>query len=222
MNQILENKLNNLPQLNKKETIYDQKLISLKFTFWISLMFVIFFIIFYFFLRYNSSKKEQISKSLVSNFGITTLYSNNNDYVTSRTSIATNEVNPFVIGLIKIDKINLTYPILSNTDDELLKIAPCYFYGPMPNEIGNLCIAGHNNANNTIFGRLNLLNYGDIISIYDLNGNQLDYKIYEISEVKADDLSCTNQDTNNLRIVTLITCNTLKGTRVIIKAKENR
>ena len=222
MNQILENKLNNLPQLNKKETLYDQKLINLKFTFWISLMFVIFFIIFYFFLRYNSSKKEQISKSLVSNFGITTLYSNNNDYVTSRTSIATNEVNPFVIGLIKIDKINLTYPILSNTDDELLKIAPCYFYGPMPNEIGNLCIAGHNNANNTIFGRLNLLNYGDIISIYDLNGNQLDYKIYEISEVKADDLSCTNQDTNNLRIVTLITCNTLKGTRVIIKAKENR
>lgn len=222
MNQILENKSINLDKINKKETLYSPKILSLKFLFWISIFLTIFFIIFYFFLRYNSLKKEQISKSLINNFGITTLYNTNNNYLTSRTSSVVQENSPFVIGLINIDKINLTYPILSNTNEELLKIAPCYFYGPMPNEIGNLCIAGHNNANNTIFGRLYLLDYGDIISIYDLNGRKLDYTIYEKSEVEANDTTCISQDTNNSRIVTLITCNTLKGTRVIIKAKENR
>ena len=186
------------------------------------LLFVSIFIIFvciviYFFIAYNSYKKQKISKNLIDNFNITTLYPNSADLSIKKT----HDNTPFVIGVIEIDKINLTYPILSTTSEELLKISPCRFYGPMPNEIGNLCIAGHNYANNTIFGKLDLLEIGDAVRIYDLSGKAIDYKIYNKKEVPATDTSCTNQNTNGKREVTLITCNTLNGNRVIFQCFEN-
>lgn len=191
-----------------------------KFILILSILIIALCIIIYLFSKYNSYKKEKISKSLVTNFGITTLYANNNNYIA--TKAINNIEEPFVIGLLKIDKINLMYPILSNTSEELLKVSPCRFYGPMPNEIGNLCIAGHNYANQTHFGKLTSLEINDIFQVYDLNGNSVDYIIYEIKEVPANDTSCINQNTNNLKEVTLITCNTIKGTRIAVKAKENR
>ena len=48
--------------------------------------------------------------------------------------------------------------VISKTNDELLKLSICRYYGPMPNEIGNLCIAGHNYKNNLMFSKLNKLN----------------------------------------------------------------
>ena len=87
---------------------------------------------------------------------------------------------------------------------------------------GNLCIAGHNYADNKIFGKLYMIDLGDVIDIYDLSGNKISYVIYEKTEVPADDISCTSQNTNGLCEITLVTCNTIKGNRHIIKAKENR
>ena len=220
MNQILENKLNKIENLKNSKISYTKNIKKFKSIFWFSIIVILICIIFYFFIKYNTSKKEQFAKSLVNQFDITTLYSNN--YSTARLSNTTNQNNNFVIGLIKIDKINLFYPILSNTTEENLKISPCRFYGPMPNEIGNLCIAGHNYANQTHFGKLTSLTNSDKIQIYDLNGNYIDYIIYQIQEVPSNDTSCINQNTNNFREITLVTCNTLKGTRIVVKAKEHR
>ena len=72
-----------------------------------------------------------------------------------------------VIGIIKIDSIKISYPILSKINDDLLKISPCRFYGPMPNQIGNLCIAAHNYNDNRFFSKLDKLQNNDIIYIYD-------------------------------------------------------
>lgn len=220
MNQILENKslVKNSYKTNKNSSIFFKQY---KLIFIISIITIIICIMIYFILRYHAYKKEKISKNLINNFGITTLYANNNNnYIANKTT--NNSKEPFVIGLLKIDKINLMYPILSTSSDELLKISPCRFYGPMPNEIGNLCIAGHNYANQKHFGKLTSLENSDMFQIYDLTGNYIDYIIYEIQEVSANDTSCINQDTNNSKQVTLVTCNTIKGTRIVIKAKENR
>ena len=216
MNQILESKV--LTKSTSLTPTNSSK--KFKFILIFSILIIALCIIIYLILKYNSYKKEKFSKSLVTNFGITTLYANNNDYIANKTT--TNIEEPFVIGLLKIDKINLMYPILSNTSEELLKISPCRFYGPMPNEIGNLCIAGHNYANQKHFGKLTSLELNDIFQVYDLNGFSIDYIIYEIKEVPANDTSCINQYTNNSREVTLVTCNTIKGTRIVVKAKENR
>ncbi len=216
MNQILGNELQFQPR-KSPPSIQKFKLI-----FWISFSFIIICLIFYFFIQYNAWQKEKLSQDLANSFEIRNLYSNTNDYIAKKAIANIENTEPFVIGLLKIDKINLMYPILSTTSEELLKISPCYFYGAMPNKVGNLCIAGHNYANQTHFGKLSSLTEGDTIQIYDLNSNKVDYTIYQILDVKADDTSCLSQNTNGNREVTLVTCNTIKGTRMAIKAKENR
>ena len=131
-----------------------------------------------------------------------------------------NSSDSFVIGIIKIDKIKLDYPILSDVSDELLKIAPCKFAGPLPNKIGNLCIAGHNYIDNTSFAQIVKLTSGDTISIYGLDGKSVEYHVTEKKEVEGTDFSCTSQFTGGKRIVTLMTCNSIKQTRVIVRAEE--
>ena len=131
-----------------------------------------------------------------------------------------NSSDPFVIGIIKIDKIKLDYPILSDVSDELLKIAPCRFAGPLPNKIGNLCIAGHNYIDNTSFAQIVKLTSGDTINIYGLDGKSVEYHVTEKKEVEGTDFSCTSQFTGGKRIVTLMTCNSIKQTRVIVRAEE--
>ena len=168
----------------------------------------------------NRNEKEKMSNSLSESFNISTLYAKNNSY--SVEQIYKTEIKSAfsVIGIIKIDNIKISYPILSNINDELLKISPCRFYGPMPNEIGNICIAAHNYDDNRFFSKVGKLKKGDIITIYDNIGNYKFYSIYNVFETKMDDLSCTSQDTNNAREVTLVTCNNLNGNRIIVKAKE--
>ena len=45
---------------------------------------------------------------------------------TTKTNI-NNTGDPFVIGIIQIDKINVNYPILSKTTRELLKVSLCRY-----------------------------------------------------------------------------------------------
>lgn len=217
MNQILYKSNFENNSFNKKDTNYKNKFIIILAS---SIFLIIITIFVYFFIKYELSQKEKLSKDLVSNFSIITLYSNSIDDYSATEILTEKETSPFVIGLIQIDEIGLTYPILSTTSEELLKISPCRFYGPMPNEVGNLCIAGHNYVDNKHFGKIHYLNLGDIIKIFDINGNFVEYKIYDKKEISADDLSCTNQETNGLKEITLITCNNIKGNRVCIKAKE--
>ena len=181
----------------------------------IILLFIIFILLFSLFIKLNKNDvDEQISKKLSSSYSVSTLYSDNSTITT------TLDNDPFVIGIIKIDKINLNYSILSVSNNDLLDISVCRFAGPMPNEIGNLCIAGHNYVDYKFFSRLNELELGDNITIFGLNGVSKDYTIYDIYEIKPSDTSCTSQDTNNLRIVTLITCNNVNGKRLVVQAKE--
>ena len=159
------------------------------------------------------NKNEEIAKKLTNSYSISTLYANNSTYTPE---ILSSE--PFVIGIIKIDKINLNYSILSVSNNDLLDISVCRFAGPMPNKVGNLCIAGHNYVDYKYFSRLNELEINDTITIYDLNGNSVDYSIYEMYETSANDTSCTFQDTNNTMIVTLVTCNNVNGKRLVVHA----
>ena len=62
---------------------------------------------------------------------------------------------------------------------------------------------------------------GDKIEIYDLNGNQIVYEIYDKYKISDTDLSCLEQDFYNLKTVTLITCDDIDNhKRLVVKAKE--
>ena len=125
----------------------------------------------------------------------------------------------YTIGVINIPSINVNYPILSTYTDELLKIAPCKFHGPNPNEVGNLCIAGHNYRNSKFFSKVPNLQLGDTIEITDLSGRMLTYTVYDKFIVNPDELSCTSQLTNGKKEITLITCTNDNKQRHIIKAR---
>lgn len=87
-------------------------------------------------------------------------------------------------------------------------------------KFGNLCIAAHNYHDYTFFSRIHLLENGDTINIYDTRGNVAYYTVVDKYTIDAHDTSCINQNTNGEKHITLLTCNNITGSRLIIKAKE--
>lgn len=124
-----------------------------------------------------------------------------------------------VIAVITIPKLNIQYPVLSTWSNELLKNATCRYKGPeQPNTVGNFCIIGHNYRNNSFFSKLDTLQIKDIIQLQDMSGKTVEYMVYNKYVVEPEDLSCTNQNTNGKKEITLITCYDNGKRRTVIKA----
>lgn len=146
--------------------------------------------------------------------------SNTNQRVKSYTAQNGKEYN--YIGRIVIPKINVDYTILDHWSDELLKVSICKFHGANPNEVGNLCLVGHNWRNKRFFSKVPTLEIGDIVEITDLNKTTIDYEVYDIHTVDPSNTDDTTQKTNGRREVTLITCTDDSQQRVIVKCKEKK
>lgn len=202
MNQILETKLFKKLKINK-------------YFFKIQLIISVFFIIVFvtiLILYFNSNKnKEKISEDISSNYNLYKLYSE------SYSGASTDDV---ILCTIEIPKINIKYPVFSKFDDELLKISPCKFYGKSPTQYGNLCIAGHNYNNTKFFSNLFLLENGDEIYLYDNLEQKYKYIVFSSYEVKSSDMSPILNYDNNIKQLTLVTCNNLNQNRLIVKAKQ--
>ena len=238
MNQILiTEKLYITPELKKKKKMY-------KFNFIISIILIVVLFSFYAYAEYDRNKTADISQDILlgmsvtdnttmksdSDIWIVALDGNDDDQeniiVTSGsytsmtdTYTASNGNTYEMIGTVNIPSINVNYPILSETSDDLLKVSVCKFWGSNPNQIGNLCIAGHNYRNKRFFSKVPTLKVGDIIEITDLNKNTQKYSVYDKYTVDPSDTSCTSQITNGKKIVTLLTCTDDSKQRVIVQAE---
>lgn len=122
------------------------------------------------FIVYNSYKLFSNARTLEiveNNYKLMKLYNTpSNNYISFELPSGT-VVN--IIGSIIIEKININYPIFSTTTNELLDFSICKFYGPDPNVVGNMCLAGHNYDDNRFFGNLKNLEIGDSIIIINNN-----------------------------------------------------
>ena len=116
-------------------------------------------------------------------------------------------------------KLNINYPVIYETTDEYLKVAPTKLFGPEANEVGNFCIVGHNYKNKQFFSRLSELEKDDKVYLMSNQGKKLTYYVYDKYEVNEKDLSCTSQDTNGNIELTLITCTTKKKNRLVVKCR---
>ena len=131
-----------------------------------------------------------------------------------------------VIGIVKIPKIDIEYPILDigEKDPESakapMKISIIKYWGENVNDYGNLSIAGHNNKSGTMFGKTKKLEIGDIVELTDLTGQTIQYSIYDIFVTDPNDVSILLPKDENIREVTLITCTNGNKQRLILKAKE--
>lgn len=124
-----------------------------------------------------------------------------------------------VAGEISIPKIKINYPIIYETSEEYLKIAPTKLFGPDINEIGNLCIVGHNYKNDDFFSKIKELNVNDKVYLTTNRGEEFTYLVYDKYEVNEKDLSCTSQETNGNIEVTLITCTSKRKNRLVVKCR---
>lgn len=122
-----------------------------------------------------------------------------------------------VTATILIPKIKYSAPIISETNEEYLKIAPTKLFGPEPNQVGNFCIVGHNYKDDRFFSDLYKLEIGDKVQLSDKQNNKLMYKVYDKFEVYEDDLSVTNQNTDGKIELTLITCTSNARKRLVVK-----
>ena len=131
-----------------------------------------------------------------------------------------------IIGIVKIPKIEIEYPILEIGDidpenaKKPMKLSIIKYWGENVNDYGNLSIAGHNNKDGTMFGKTKKLEIGDIVEMTDLKGQTIQYSIYDIFVTDPNDVSILLPKDELVREVTLITCTNGNKQRLILKAKE--
>lgn len=125
-----------------------------------------------------------------------------------------------VIGIINIPKIEIEYPILEKTNKESLNLSITKFFGEKINQKGNVVLAGHNRLNNTMFGKIDKLEKGDIIELTDSQMVTVRYQVFDKYIIDPNDISCIYPVDENTREVTLITCSNRDKNRLIVKARE--
>lgn len=145
---------------------------------------------------------------------------NNNETKTETVQTSTKTVQISgcnVFGKIKIDKIGIEYPIIEYTDAAALWKSICKISNNNIDGTGNLCLAGHNMRNMSMFGNLRKLNNGDEIKITDLYGNEYVYEVYEKTYINPEQVEILRNTDES--IVTLITCNDASNKRLIVRGK---
>lgn len=243
MNQILvTEKLYVTPELKRKKRLY-------KIEFCISIFLVFLLSSYYIYAEYDRNKSEEVSQVLLSEIKSdnTVKKSSENDpiiivlseseaeqideQVDEQVTEQTNEiVSNIQVGdktysteaIITIPKIDISYPVLSETSDKLLEISVNKYWPEdlKPNEVGNYCIVGHNYRNGKMFGRLNELENGDIVELEDLTGRTIKYAVYDRFVVEPTNTDCTSQRTNGRKELTLITCTNYGTQRLVVKCRE--
>ena len=167
---------------------------------------------------YGESKTETLAKDVLQEIKETTKSSENEGEVTQTIDAKLGGYK--VVGIIKIPKIDVEYPILEKTNVESLNISITKFWGNDINEIGNVTLAGHNNFSGVMFGKIKKLVPGDIIELTDIQNITLKYEVFETEIIDPNDISCILPIEEGRREVTLITCENGKANRFIVKAKE--
>ena len=124
-----------------------------------------------------------------------------------------------VIGTIEIPKIDIKYPILIESNEDSLSKSVTRVGNGKVNEIGNLCIAGHNYIDGSMFGKIDKLENGDEIYILDLYGNKQTYKVFNKYITNPNDVSVVENAKTDKKEVTLITCTNGNKNRLIINAE---
>lgn len=236
MNQILvSQKVYVTKEMKRKQKIY-------KFLYVISVMIIIVLSLYYIITERNKAIQEGYSYEIMEQIGDNTIVEeraivvalddnsddsqvipigeHNTNEPQVREITASNGKTYATEGTVSIPSIGITYPILTEETEELLKISLCKYWGPSPNEIGNYCIVGHNYASGKMFGKLSMVNVGDEVTLTDLSGRTITYSVYNKYPVEPTDVSCTSQLTNGQRELTLITCTDYGKRRLVVKARE--
>lgn len=113
------------------------------------------------------------------------------------------------VGRLRIPTLELELPILSQWDDDRLKIAPCRYSGTARG--GDLVLLAHNYRKH--FGPIRHLEPGDELSFEDMEGTVFDYQVTGAIVVEPTALETVTSGAHDL---TLITCTYGGRTRLVV------
>ena len=114
------------------------------------------------------------------------------------------------IGYLNIPALKLELPVIGESSEENLEIAPCRFYGTVYQK--NFVIGGHRYRRH--FRKLSTLGYGERLSFTDMDGNIYIYEVVECEVVEpyeAEYLCSGDWD------LSLFTCTPGGMTRVVLR-----
>lgn len=117
------------------------------------------------------------------------------------------------IGTILIPALGLELPIMSDWDNEKMKIAPCRYYGSIYTNDLVLCSHSYDN----LLGNIKDLNVSDLVIINDIRGEQFIYKVEVIEVLGPDDV--TEMIENDFDL-TLYTCTKDNLNRVTVRLNK--
>lgn len=170
---------------------------------------------------YNNHLNEEEISNFIDNEFFT--QENLNDETDTDNAIKRIEYKGYqVIGIIKIDKINLAYPILEvpNGKDQAMSVSIIKFYGNNLNDYGNVTLAGHNYYDSTMFAKIHQLEKEDVIEIIDNKRQTVKYKVYDKYNTSPMNTDCLETTDVNVKEITLITCTKGNVERLVVKARE--
>ena len=116
------------------------------------------------------------------------------------------------VGKLEIPKLGLSLPILNESNQSNLKIAPCRYYGSIYSN--DMVIAAHNYRSH--FARINKLQKNDQIKFIDMDGNEFIYEVVELEILKPTDIDLMIYSDYDL---TLYTCTVGGANRVTVRCR---
>lgn len=126
-----------------------------------------------------------------------------------------------VYGKLKIEKINIEYPIIEYENEDSLLTSICKISDNNIDGTGNLCLAGHNMRNLSMFGNLKQTNIGDKVEITNTQGKKFTYIITEKKYVDSSETEVL--DDTSSPTLTLVTCKSVnRSQRLIIRASLDK
>ena len=114
------------------------------------------------------------------------------------------------VGYISVPVIDMELPVMSECDDERLKIAPCRDYGSTKTD--NLIIAGHNYRIH--FGYISNLTAGDIVMFTDMENTLSTYRVNSVEILLSTDFDKVKDRGDDL---VLYTCNYSGTKRIVVR-----
>ncbi|GAA0466995.1 class D sortase [Alkalibacillus silvisoli] len=129
------------------------------------------------------------------------------------------ELGDDVLGLIHIDRIDLTLPMLQGATDENLDVGAGVLGESVSfGEVGNTGIAAHRSrTSGRLFNRLDEVDIGDSVTVETHDGDY-EYEVFDTFIVEPDDISVLDVQEGE-SLITLITCTIDSTERIIVQAK---
>lgn len=116
------------------------------------------------------------------------------------------------VGMIEIPALDINLPVTSTFTYELMKVAPCRYYGTPYKK--NMVIAAHNSWYH--FGKLNTLKAKNKVIFTDAAGNRFVYRVDAIEALRPNSVKDV---TSGKWPLTLFTCTLDAQNRVVVRCK---